>query len=173
MKRTLSTVALMVLAFVAGVWAYENYNIGGDTVAGISDFVNSVGSPQIASVESAKAELREIEQERNTEATRIIDTLNNNAFVPLESELGRKLQRRACDVSRSVRRQDKRMLELMRSIDKANAPDSTRVPFSAEGALLAGATTVSLVTVYGSKVVTADELEERIAKAEWEADIVC
>ena len=176
MKGRVTTVLLMALAFVGGVWANENYDIGNNALSSISDVVDSAGSSGTSSVDSAKTELREIEKSRNREATRIIDTLNDNALVSLESELGKKLMKRACDVSRSLIREDKRMVKLMRFI---NEEIPTREAFSSQSYI--SPVTVSLLTAdqeflsvsRSTKTFTADELEENIADREWHLDTVC
>ena len=167
MKGRVAPVVLMALAFVGGVWANEKYDIGSDAASSISDFVDSAGSSSISSVDSAKTELREIEKSSNREATRLIDTLNDNALVSLESELGRKLLKRACDVSRSLIREDKRMVELMRFIDEQE-PSARPIAVS-----LVTSDQDFLSVSSSTKVFTADELEERIADREWHSDTIC
>ena len=150
-----------------GVWANESYDIGSDPASRISDIVGSLGSPGIESVDAAKTELRDLEESGNKEVTRLIQLLNDNALVPHDSEMGRRIVGRVCEVSRSLVRDDKRMVDLMRFIDE-NDPSASPV-------------TVTLTTIeedflqarVGTKTRTADELEDTIADREWNLDAQC
>ena len=154
-----------------GVWANESYDIGSDPAGRISNVVgsatDSLGSSGIQSVDAAKTELRDLEESRNREATRLIQMVNDNALVPHDSEMGRRIIRRGCEVSRSLIRDDKRMVGLMRFIDE-NDPSAPPV-------------TVTLTTseddfftvVASTKTRTADELEDTFADREWDLDTLC
>ena len=172
-------VVLMVLMFAGGVWASQNYRSG--AVDRISDVVDSVSSSGISSVDAAWTELREIEESSNREVQQLKDWLDDTIFVT-ENGMGR-----VCDVSRSLIRDDKRMVELMRFINE-NAPSSAPVTVTlttADG--VPSVSTIIFATAglrsapslqqaagnRGIKTWTADELEDAIAGREWDLDDVC
>lgn len=169
--KVLGIIVLMVLAFAGGVWANQSYDIGSDPVSRISNVVDSatdsLGSSGIQSVDAAKAELRDLEESSNREATRLIQMVNDNAFVAPDSEMGRRIIRRSCEVSRSLLRDDKRMVELMRFIDE-NDPSAAPVTItrttSQDGFFAVVAT---------QKTQQADEVEDTFADREWDLDTLC
>ncbi len=169
--KGLGIIVLMALAFAGGILANERWDIGSDPASRISDIVDSatdsLGSPGIESVDAAKTELRDLEESRNREVTRLIQLVNDNALVPQDSEMGRRIVRRACEGGRSLLRDDKRMVDLMRYIDENDpsaAPVTVTLTISEEDFF-------ALVT--STKTRTADELEDTFADREWDLDAQC
>ena len=169
--KGLGIIVLMALAFAGGVLANERWDIGSDPASRISDIVgsalDSLGSPGIESVDAAKTELRDLEENSNREVTRLIQLVNDNALVPQDSEMGRRIMGRACEVGRSLLRDDKRIVDLMRFIDE-NDPSAAPVRVTL--------TTIEddfLQARAGTKTGTADELEDAIADREWNLDAQC
>ena len=165
--KVLGIIILMAIAFAGGVWANESYDIGSDPASRISDIVGSLGSPGIESVDAAITELRDLQENSNREVTRIIQLVNDNALVPQDSEMGRRIVRRVCEVGYSVLRDDKRMVDLMRFIDE-NDPSAAPVTVTT--------TTIEedfLQARAGTKTRTADELEDTFADREWDLDAQC
>ena len=154
-----------------GVWANESYDIGSDPASRISNVVgsatDSLGSSGIQSVDAAKTELRDLEESRNREVTRTIQLYNENALVPHDSEMGRRIVGRACEVGYSVLRDDKRMVELMRFIDE-NDPSAPPVTVT-----LTISENEFFTVVASTKTRTADELEDTFADREWDLDTLC
>ena len=173
MKRVV-TVVLILLAFAGGVWANEKHDIGSDAVSRISDVMDSTGSSAMSSVDSTKAELDsaraeliEIEESRNKEITRIVDLLNDNILVSEDSETGKKIIRRVCESLHSMIRSDKRMVELMRFIDEE---DPAAAPATVT---LKGWEAEFLKAEIITKTYTVDELEDSIADREWRLRVQC
>ena len=169
--KALGIITLMLLAFTGGVLANERWDIGSGPASRISDIVgsalDSLGSPGIESVDAAKTELRDLEKSSNREVTRLIQLVNDNVLVPQNSEMGRRIVRRACEVLRSLIKDDKRMVELMRYIDE-NDPSAAPVRVTL--------TTIEedfLQARAGTKTRTADELEDTFADREWNLDAQC
>lgn len=152
--KALGIIILMAIAFAGGVWANESYDIGSDPASRISDIVGSLGSPGIESVDAAKTELRDLEESTNREA----ESLANVAFFAGFSD---RALRQACSGNRSLLRDYKRMVELMRFIDE-NDPSAAPVTV-----------TSNISSISQPQIFTAAELEDTIADLELDLDTVC
>lgn len=152
--KALGIIMLMAIAFAGGVWANESYDIGSDPASRISDIVGSLGSPGIESVDAAKTELRDLEESTHREAESL-------ANVALFAGFSDRALRQACSGYRSLLRDYKRMVELMRFIDE-NDPSAAPVTV-----------TSNISSISQPQIFTAAELEDTIADQELDFDTVC